>query len=49
MEEARLYLTFGFSSIVGYAEKHFPLSRSQTYEFLRVGDHRCPECRSLYR
>ena len=38
MAEAKLYLTFGFSSIAGYTEEHFSLSRSQTYEFLRVGE-----------
>ena len=38
MAEAKLYLTFGFSSIAGYSERFFSLSRSQTYELLRVGD-----------
>ena len=38
MAEAKLYLTFGFSSIAGYAEEYFSFSRSQTYELLRVGE-----------
>ena len=38
MAEAKLYLTFDFSSIAGYAEEYFSFSRSQTYELLRVGE-----------
>ena len=37
LEEQRLYLRLGSPSIVEYAERHFGLKASQTYDYLRVG------------
>jgi hypothetical protein len=36
LDEGRLYLPLGFSSIVNYAERRIRCGRSLTYEFLRV-------------
>ena len=37
LEEQRLYLRLGSPSIVEYAERHFGLKSSHTYDYLRVG------------
>lgn len=36
METSRLFFHLGFSSIAQYAERHFKLSHSQTYDLIRV-------------
>ena len=38
MNRSRLYLLLGFPSVTAYSEASFGLKRSQTYEFLRVGE-----------
>jgi hypothetical protein len=36
MARSRLHIALGFSSIAGYSEHYFGLSRSRTFEYLRV-------------
>jgi hypothetical protein len=36
MATSGLHIALGFSSIAGYAERYFRLSRPLTYEYVRV-------------